>query len=161
MVNPLWINRYVALAVASLGVALVSVQAAIAAAEPEFKVAGGMAVYLGVVPADIVKGHAVGHPEQAMHGGPPKGPHQHHVVLAIFDTTTGARISDATVTAQVSGLGLSGSKLKLEPMEINNTLTYGQFVNLPGRDLYTVRLTVERTGSGRPVVFDFKYDHRR
>ena len=46
-------------------------------------------------------------------------------------------------------------------MEIAGTITYGGFVNLPGRDLYTVRLTIERPSPARAIVVDFKYDHRR
>ena len=64
------------------------------------------------------------------------------------------------MTAQVSGLGLSGSEKKLEPMQIEGTTTYGGFVDLPGFDLYTVKLTVERSGAS-PAVLQFKYDHRR
>jgi len=60
----------------------------------------------------------------------------------------------------VSGLGLSGSKMMLEPMQIAGTTTYGGFVDLPGRDLYTVKLTVER-GRASPALLQFKYDHRR
>src|SRR5512134_1903921 len=40
-----------------------------AAEESQVRVAGGMAVYLGVVPAEIVKGHSPAHPERQMHGG--------------------------------------------------------------------------------------------
>lgn len=140
---------------------VLSSHAATAVEDMPYRTADGLAVYLGVVPAAIVKGHPPGHPEQAMHGGAPKGPHQYHVVVAVFDSASGNRVSDATVTAQVSGLGLSGSKAKLEPMEIAGTISYGGFFNLPGRDLYTVRLTIARPGSQRPVVLDFKYDHRR
>ena len=125
------------------------------------KTAGGVTVYLGVVPAEIVKGLATGSPtEQPMHGGIPKGAHEYHLVAAVFDAPTGARVSDAIVTAEVSGLGLSGSKQKLEPMQIAGTTTYGGFVDLPGFDLYTVRLTIERSGAS-PAVLQFKYDHRR
>ena len=95
-----------------------------------------------------------------MHGGVPKGPHEYHVVAAVFDVASGARISDAVVTAQISGLGLSGSKKQLEPMQIAGTTTYGGFFDLPGYDLYTVKLTVERSGAS-PVVLEFNYDHRR
>ena len=140
---------------------VLSSRAATAVEDMPYRTADGLAVYLGVVPAEIVKGHPPGHPEQAMHGGAPKGPHQYHVVVAVFDSASGNRISDATVTAQVSGLGLSGSKVKLEPMEIAGTISYGGFFNLPGRDLYTVRLTIERTGAGRATVMDLRYDHRR
>ncbi len=125
------------------------------------KTAGGVTVYLGVVPAEIVKGLAAGgHTERPMHGGVPRGPHEYHLVAAVFDAANGARISDAAVTAQVSGLGLSGGRMKLEPMQISGTTTYGGFVNLPGSDLYTVKMTVERTGVS-PAVMQFRYDHRR
>ena len=84
-----------------------------------------------------------------------------HVVAAIFDAASNVRIADATVTAQVSGLGLAGTKKALETMQIAGTTTYGDFFDLPGRDLYTVKLAIQRPGTTRPVVMDFKYDHRR
>jgi hypothetical protein len=71
--------------------------------------ADGLRAYLGVVPAEIVKGHPSKHPEAVMHGGAPEGAHEYHIVVAIFDTATGDRISNATVTAKVSGLGLLSS----------------------------------------------------
>lgn len=123
--------------------------------------ASGLTAYLGVMPAEIVKGHPATHPEGAMHGGAPGGAHEYHVVVAIFDAASGARVSDATVMAKVSGLGLSGSEKALEPMAIANTITYGGFFQLPGADLYTVRVTVKRPGSQAPVVMEFRYDHRR
>lgn len=140
--------------------AITSVREVTAAENALYKTANGVAVYLGVVRAEIVKGHPSGHPERTMHGGVPKGQHAYHVVAAIFDAATGVRISDATVMAQVSGLGLAGRKRALEPMDIAGTRTYGAFFDLPGRDIYTVKLTIERPGAAKPVVIEFKYDHR-
>ena len=131
-----------------------------AAQSGESKTNGGLTVYLGVVPAEIVKGPSPHSAEKPMHGRIPRGAHEYHVVAAIFDAATDARVSDAAVTAKVSGLGLSGGSKTLEPMEIAGTTTYGAFFNLPGRDLYTVKLTVERPGVARPVTFQFRYDHR-
>jgi hypothetical protein len=85
--------------------------------------------------------------------------HEYHVVAAVFDAATNARVSDATVRAKVSGLGLSGPEKALEPMKIADTVTYGAFFNLVP-DLYTIKLTVERP-SAPPVRVEFKYDHRR
>lgn len=45
-------------------------------------------------------------------------------------------------------------------MEIANTTGYVGFLELPGRDLYTIRLTIERLGQPKPVDLEFKYDHR-
>ena len=138
-----------------------SIGAALATADSLYRTANGLAVYLGVVPAEIVKGPPPHSTERPMHGRVPRGPHEFHIVAAIFDAATSARVSDASVTAQVSGLGLSGAKKSLEPMEIAGTTTYGGFFDLPGPDLYTVRLTIERPSTGQRVVVDFRYDHRR
>lgn len=125
----------------------------------ETKSAGGLTVYLGVVPAEIVKGPGPHSSERPMHGGAPSGSHEHHVVVAVYDSSSNARITDATVTAKASGLGLSGPQKTLEPMKIADTLTYGAFFDLT-RDLYTIRVTVQRPGA-RDVTLDFKYDHRQ
>lgn len=125
----------------------------------ETKSAGGLTVYLGIVPAEIVKGPGAYSTERRMHGGSPRGPHQRHLVVAVFDSASNARIEDATVIAKVSGLGLSGPETTLEPMKIADTITYGGYFDLTA-DLYTIRVTVKRP-SAQPVVLDFKYDHRR
>jgi hypothetical protein len=132
---------------------------AVAAQDANYKTAGGMAAYLGVVPAELVKGPGPHSAERPMHGRIPKGQHEYHIVVAIFDARTGARISDATVSAKISGLGLSGDRKVLEPMKIADTVTYGGFFNLT-RNIYTIRLTVQRPGA-QPISLDFRYDHRR
>ncbi|MGY3616380.1 hypothetical protein [Bradyrhizobium sp. USDA 10063] len=150
------------LASLAFGLPLTGASVTAVAAETELsKTAGGVTVYLGVVPAQIVKGLSAGSSsERPMHGGIPKGPHEYHLVAAVFDAASGARVSDAAVTAEVAGLGLSGNRKKLEPMQIAGTTTYGGFVDLPGFDLYTVKLTIERSAAA-PAVLQFKYDHRR
>ena len=125
----------------------------------ETKSAGGLTVYLGVVPAEIVKTILPHSAERPMHGGPSSGSHERHIVVAVYDSVTAARITDATVTAKVSGLGLSGPQKTLEPMKIADTTTYGGSFNMTP-DLYTISVTVQRPGS-QPAVLDLQYDHRR
>lgn len=117
--------------------------------------ADGLTVYLGILPAAMVKGPAT------MHSGVYKGSHDYHIVVAVFDAESSGRISDATVGARIAGLAMPGYETNLEPMKIADTTTYGNFVRLPGADLYTFRLTIQRQGLQRPVVVTFKYDHRR
>ena len=73
-----------------------------AAAETDlWKTAGGLSVYLGVMPAEIVKGlPSASTTERPMHGGIPKGAHEYHFVAAVFDAASSARVSDAVVTAE-------------------------------------------------------------
>lgn len=134
---------------------------AVATDDAQSKTADGITVYLGIVPAEIVKGLSQNSGERSMHGGIPAGRHQYHLLAAIFDTASGARISNAEVTAQVSGIGLSGVKKNLDPMQIANTVTYGNFFNLPGADRYTITLTVRRPPAQRPAILDFTYGHLR
>jgi len=135
------------------------VSAANAVEDAQYKIADGLAVNLGIVPAAIVKGHPPGHTERTMHGGVPTGGREYHIVAAVFDAATSGRISDVAVTAQISGLGLAGFRKALEPMEIAQTPTYGGFFNLPGRDIYTVKLEIQRPGT-KAVIVNFKYDKR-
>ena len=146
------------------GIALTSRDAAMAAEKEtdQSETAGGLTVYLGVVPAEIVKGPPT---HILLSKGPheyqvsSKSPHDYQMIAAIFDAASGERVSNVVVTAEVSGLGLSGSKKQLEPMQIAGTATYGGFFELPGSDLYTLTLTVERSGTNLAVL-QFKYDHR-
>ncbi len=143
------------------GLAILLIGLGLPAGAQDSKTAEGLTVYLGVVPAAMVKGPSAQSGEPPMHGRTPRHGHQYHVVAAIFDAVTNVRVSDATVTAQVSSIGLTGSSRSLEPMKIADTITYGGFFDLPGADIYTIRLTIRRPGSERPVIIDFKYDHRR
>lgn len=115
----------------------------VSVADENYKEAHGLGVYLGVLPAAIVRGHAETHPEGRMHGGAPEGAHQYHLVVAIFDDKTGKRLENAEVMANVSGLGGVGRQnIKLEPMPIAGTITYGNFVELPGNDRYDIKLDI-------------------
>lgn len=116
--------------------------------------AGGLTADVSVTRAAVVTD------QQTMHGGTSNGPHEYHIVAAIFDTASAARVSDATVTAKVWGLGLVGDEAKLEPMKIADATSYGAFIHLPGVDAYAIQLTIKRAGSQRPVILDFNYDHR-
>lgn len=127
---------------------------ALAAEEGQYKAGHGIAAYLGLLPAEMVKGHP------KMHGGAPRGPHAYHLVAALFDEASGQRISDAKVMARIAGQGMAGEEKPLEPMEIAGTATYGAFLTLPGADRYTVSLNIQRPGVRAPVVLEFLYDHR-
>lgn len=121
----------------------------------------GLVTYLGVLPAAMVKGHDPTHVESTMHGGSPTGQHEYHLLVAIFEASTGSRISDAEVFATISGLGhVGGTRVPLEPMKIADSTTYGTFVSFPGADLYTIKVMVRRSGAAYPVAFEFSYDHR-
>ena len=140
-----------------------------------YQTSDGLSVYIGVVPAEIFKER---HPETAMHGGVSAASNEYHLVAAIFDADSGARVSDATVAVTVFGPGntmlfgqrhlrpwgswpLSATvpRNPLEPMRIGQTVSYGEFFVLPRPAAYTFQLSIARPGRPRPTIMNFIY-HR-
>ena len=117
------------------------------------KVVDGVSIYLGIVPAEIVRGHPKEHPEGAMHGGAPTGGEQYHVMVALFDAKTGQRINNAEVTAKVAGM-----EKKLEVMNIANAITYGNFFPMSGPGPF--RIVVQIRKPGEPRVVEALFDHK-
>lgn len=117
----------------------------------------GISVYVGALPAEIVRGHPKSHPEAAVHGGPPRGQHVYHLVVAIFDAASGARITDAKVTARIASLGLGGTQKPLEPMTIADTVTYGNYFNLPDKGRYRISLQIARPQGVVDMSLDYEH----
>ena len=65
------------------------------------KIVDGVVVYIGMVPAELVRGHPPAHSESTMHGGVQVG--ENHLTVAVFDDKSGRRITDAQVTAHITG----------------------------------------------------------
>ena len=119
----------------------------------------GLTVYFGVVPAAIAEGIARAQDERNMHGPQPTAAHSHHLIVAIFNSVTGERVTDATVTAKITQPGFEPPEKPLEPMKIADTVTYGNFFDLSRPGVYRIRLSVSRTGTARPIMIDLLYDH--
>ena len=121
----------------------------------------GMTIELGVLPAELIQGHLTvpGDPN-ALHGGTPPNSSSHHVVVALFDAKTGARITDASIRAGVGNRSYNHEPNKvLESMEVNGAMSYGNFFLLQGEGVWHIHLEILRAGAARPVRADFAYEH--
>lgn len=153
-VKGLWIAVLVVMGLVTLNAIAASTDA------PEnSQVVDGVAIYLGVMPAQIVQGHPKGHPEAAMHGGVPRGNHRDHVVVALFDDATGRRIEAAQVTAVVMELGLGAERKTLDPMRIADSVTYGNYFDMPENDIYHIQVQIRLPGHTQPVEATFTHRH--
>ncbi|MCB4824477.1 hypothetical protein [Roseicella aerolata] len=135
---------------AVISLASTSVPHEAGAVHPEgtFRRAGNLVVYLGVVPAAVVRGHPPEHAGKGMHGGAPEGRYVHHLLVAVFEETTGARVTDAAVAATIRGRRHSPeTRIALEPMALDGTTIYGGFATLPPRDYYRLTVEVRRPGA--------------
>lgn len=154
------LSRRTALALAGAAVTMPRAASAQGTVEANSMVLDGVLAYLGVLPAAIVRGHPGSHPEGTMHGGVPEGRHQYHLVLALFDAASGARIETARVSVEIMGLGHIGrTRLDLDPMMIADTVTWGTFVELPGRDSYQIIFDVVLPDRAKAIRFPFAYAH--
>lgn len=117
------------------------------------RVVGGVAIYFGILPAELVRGHPPGHPESGMHGGVPVG--ENHLTVALFEDKTGVRITRAKVSATITGPDSFKVTKKLEPMIIAGSATYGNYFSMPGPGPYRIVLHIQAPGAreGIEAVF--------
>lgn len=125
----------------------------------KFQVVDGVAIYLGLMPAQIVQGHLKGRPETKMHGGVPAGRYRDHLVVALFDDATGKRIEDAQVMASVMQMSSKPEWKNLEPMHIADTLTYGNYFDMSGEGTYRIQVRVRRPGQSTAIEATFTHRH--
>jgi hypothetical protein len=145
--------------VAALLCASLAATAAVAQGGTGSKTVAGLTVYVGVVPAAIIEGDSKEHAEEA-HGDVPRGEHAYHVMAAVFDAESRARIENAEIDARVTPLGLAPVTRRLEPMSIAGTVTYGNYFTMRGDGPYQIGFVVTVPGRREPVTVEFSYEHR-
>lgn len=136
----------------------------IAAAPPATAFSGdsglveGVTIFLGVMPAEILRGHPAAHPEASMHGGPSGSGRERHVLISLFDAK-GVRLENMEVQARVGEVGLSAVQKQLEPMTIAGTVTYGNFFSMPKPGPYGIELDWRVKGGKKWTHAVFIYRH--
>ena len=88
-------NLKILLHIAMAGIVALLLGSALADDSGQHKIVNGVAIYLGVMPAEMILGHPKLHTEAKMHGGVPVGEHQRHVLVTLFDAASGKRIVGA------------------------------------------------------------------
>lgn len=136
--------------------ALLAAAVSASAAERGYRqVVDGVAIYFGILPAQLVRGHPPEHPEGQMHGGAPVG--ENHIMVALFEEKTGRRIATAGVTARLTdNRGLDVRK-KLEPMVVAGAASYGNYFYMPGAGPYRIKLTIHLPGTAREIYTTFTW----
>lgn len=120
--------------------------------------ADGLVVYIGIVPAALIRGHEAGTTGE-MHRGPGSGAQSHHVMVAVFDAVTAARITASRVTATLRPAGGAAVTKVLEPMTINDALTYGNYFTLAADGTpNTLETRIERPQLP-PTVVTYTFRH--
>lgn len=143
------------------GILATLAMASLAADTSQHKVVDGVAIYIGVLPAEMVKGHPRTHSEGVMHDGVPAGKNRYHMMVALFDDASGKRISVAGVKARVSEFGLSGQEKKLDPMVIAGTVTYGNYFAMPNPGPYRINIKIRHAKPHSVGTIEAEFEYRR
>ena len=126
--------------------------------------AGGMEIFHGFIPAEIVLGHPAGHAERRMHDGVPAWGEQFHLIVSLFEKGSGKRILGAEIKATVydaraPGKRLAGPQKRLEPMQFAGAAGYGNYFNMPGPGRYRIELEIRRPGAAETIKLPIEYRH--
>ena len=124
------------------------------------KTVDDLTIYLGVVPAAIVRGHKA-ELAAAVRGGLPRSSlHNIHLVAAIFDKTSGARVRHVRVRARIHGSNRNRWTLPLNPMPVDGAMSFGGYTNLGAEEDLMISIDVIRPGRQRATtaVFDYRHD---
>jgi cytochrome c5 len=127
---------------------------------PNYRVAGDIEVFLGIVSAaSLREQYPKGSKESSMHGGIPTGRGYYHVNVSLFDAKTRAAITDAKVDASAREPVSGGDTKALELVTLNNVMSYGNYFRMPGTNPYTITVKITRPGLPRPVEVKFEHKH--
>lgn len=126
-----------------------------AAEMADYQIVGDLAIYFGVLPAELVRGHPREHPESEMHGGIAVG--DSHVIVALFDNETGKRIRGAQILAHVTGAAGVDVKRPLEAMVVAGRAAYGNYFPLKGAGPFRIELRIRPPGAERDTQAMFTW----
>jgi len=121
------------------------------------QVVDGLKLDYGLIAGEAIRAHPAGHPEADMHEAPPADQRNYHVVLAVFEASSGRRIADADVSMALTGPGHPGfGSTPMEPMKVTGQETYGRYIVLPEPGRYRLEFRVRTVGRHQPIRARFE-----
>jgi len=78
-------------------------------------------------------------------------------VVAIFESASGKRITDAGVVARVAEPGLAPVRKQLEPMVIAGAMSFGNYFPMGGPGPYSIKVTFQLPKIKRQLETEFRY----
>jgi cytochrome c5 len=127
------------------------------AADPHARIAAGIEVHLGIVPAETLRLFPEGSAERSMNGGVPSGAGYYHLNVSLLDARTKAPVGDAKVEMRVQQVGMSGVTKALDKMDVNGVPSYGDYFRLRWSSTYRITVSIRTPRSASPVKVAFEH----
>lgn len=119
-------------------------------------------VYLGVVPADLIKEYpALVDDDKSLHRDNNAGDSSQHVMVAVFRKLNNERVVNATVIARVGIkklLGGARAEKPLEKMLTSGLVTYGNYFSMPKQGEYEIAVRIYEPNKDQPESVTFVYE---
>ena len=122
----------------------------------DYRVVDGTAIYFGTIPAEVIRRDPKDYP-QKIYAAAPSGPDQYYVTIALFDASSGKRISDATVRARVSTTSSAGPEKSLDFITVADAPTYGNYFAMGGTGPFEIVVHVQRPGAADTIETRFEF----
>ncbi|MCH7887912.1 MAG: hypothetical protein IIA00_01390 [Proteobacteria bacterium] len=132
--------------------------AAVSAGHPErYVTVDGVRVHLGIIPAEKLRLDADHFGEHNLQCPPPRARNSYHVLVALFDASSGERITDAEVKTRISPLGLVGPRKHLHPVSVADAVTYCNYFDLSPMETYFIEVEIQRRDATDVIRATFEY----
>jgi hypothetical protein len=106
--------------------------------DPNHKTVGGVDFYLGISPAPLGRGY-------------------YYVSITLREGAAQAYVKDAAVEARAANAVTGGETKKLEPMTVEQALSYGNSFRMEGKEPYTISVRALRPGRAAPLETAFQF----
>ena len=126
---------------------------------PQTKAIGGLTFYYGIVKGAIASKDTRATPNASMQMAQPQSPTSYHIVLALFETASKTRITNASVAVRLGGSsGRNSGWLPMAFMPDAGIRSYGRYAELPSPGRYPIEFRVSRSSTAAPITAHFVYE---
>lgn len=84
---------------------------------------------------------------------------KHHVTVALFDSKSGQRITDARVVAGIGEVGLISNRKRLKPQQFGDAVSYGRNFYISKEGSHWIDLKIKREGIKQATMARFEWKH--
>jgi len=147
---------YRSLALLTIGMLVLTIGNVMASDASLSKSIDGIDIYMGISHIQKTGQDTTAHKLSMMKGLRGK---KHHITVALFDSQSGQRITDARVVARIGEVGLSSNRKRLKPQQFGDAVSYGRDFYISKEGQHWIDLKIKREGIKQATMARFEWKH--